>query len=753
MKFGERIVALQHGPWVPFYLKYDELKTLLDQIVQQEVSDEEQQQLIPSSPARYHRLLKFHRFSHDEPPGSTMFLIQLNQQVETIVMFFLQEQGRIAYQLAEYRQEQALLTSQSSPKLFHSLRLKYHSTGAHVLHLIQFVEVNVTGVRKILKKHDKLTHWAASGLYLGGNRRSSYMLKPLLQDTLTAICVTLETAIAELNQQEEIAKETHDAKKRLDGLPPRPTHVRSKTEPFAHHGNRHRRVLSHAEYFHQDTPPTDAVLAQIYAARRRLQQTSEYANFLAKTVMLDRVHDDDEDDEVVSVDSLANNTLRPRPGWLSNQLNLMSTFLYMANYYIVAPTSGNYAAKLGSTAGLAAIIIGMTPIAALVSTLLYSWWTSYSYKSALVFASCCSLLGNVFYAMGLPFDSLTLVLVGRLLNGFGSARSINRRYIADSYSHAERTAASAAFVTAGALGMAAGPALSAVLNVAIGSGVSLWWQDENSPGWFMFGVWTIYLVMLIYYFEDPPKRMEPVIPSQVEVLREGVGGEKQPLLLSNGNSEDTQQQPAPPLPTEPPLWQNIPVMITFGIYFVLKLVLECVLSSSGTLTEFYFNWSAGGSGMFLAALGASMLPANWCVAWMARSYDDRELIMMFQVMMTIGCIIIFDFRAHYPVAQYVAGSVILFLSSNALEGPNMSLLSKTIPSSWSKGFFNVGLLATEAGTLGRAVGDVFLAYCGANGAESMLNTTFAALAAISFLSLFVSYRCFDSLQPALRNKD
>jgi MFS family permease len=52
-----------------------------------------------------------------------------------------------------------------------------------------------------------------------------------------------------------------------------------------------------------------------------------------------------------------------------------------------------------------------------------------------------------------------MVLIGRFLNGFGSARAINRRYIADTFSKADRTAASADFVTSGALGMAMGPAI------------------------------------------------------------------------------------------------------------------------------------------------------------------------------------------------------------------------------------------------------------------------------------------------------
>lgn len=75
---------------------------------------------------------------------------------------------------------------------------------------------------------------------------------------------------------------------------------------------------------------------------------------------------------------------------------------------------------------MAGVVIGMTPNAALVATILYGWWSNHSYKSALVFAASSSFLGNVAYALALKHDSIWLVMVGRGLNGFGSARSINR---------------------------------------------------------------------------------------------------------------------------------------------------------------------------------------------------------------------------------------------------------------------------------------------------------------------------------------
>jgi len=101
----------------------------------------------------------------------------------------------------------------------------------------------------------------------------------------------------------------------------------------------------------------------------------------------------------------------------------------------------------------------------------------------------------------------------------------------------------------------------------------------------------------------------------------------------------------------------------------------------------------------------------------------------------------------YTPVQYVIGSIAIFIGTNALEGPTMSLLSKTIPKSWSRGIFNVGILATEAGTLGRAVGDVFLTACGSHGMGNLLNNTFGIMSVLSALTLGISIHFFDYLEP------
>jgi predicted MFS family arabinose efflux permease len=529
----------------------------------------------------------------------------------------------------------------------------------------------------------------------------------------------------------------------------------------------------------------DGLLLQIQAARRRLHQANGYTQLLAASMMTDNdgSPSDHEEDEMSLLDHLELTNQFSEEGAaakvdedeaakvpddeellhlqskvrVSSILNLCSSMLYMCNYYIVAPTSASYAERLGMKASEASLIIGMTPVAALVSTVLFSWWTNHSYKSALIFASACSVLGNLCYSLGLPLNSIALVLIGRLLTGFGSARSINRRYICDTFPREERTAASAAFVTASAMGMAAGPAIASILHYVTswkdGSErvSTLYWQSsETAPGWFMVACWLIFLLCLVLQFVDPPKKKYDIAMKKAKSMLELTHGEMKHLLNANDLPKDSiDNGDVLPLDSakEPPIWRNIPVMTTFLIYFILKLVLEAVLSSSALITDYYFGWDSSKVGWYLALLGLLVLPANAFVAYLAQSYDDRELIIGLQVALFFGCILMMHARNVYHLAQYILGTILLVVSANALEGPNMSLLSKTIPKSWSTGIFNVGLLSTEAGTFGRAIANVALTVFGSDGVDHVLNRAFGSFSLLTMVALYISYYYYDYLEP------
>lgn len=493
--------------------------------------------------------------------------------------------------------------------------------------------------------------------------------------------------------------------------------------------------------------PEDYLMAEIYAARREMQHRSDnVVNMLATTALgfspepPNIIMPGQEDWIKAEYEQAGALAAYKRKSAISGYLNLISSFIYMANYLIVVPTVVTYSNKLGADPALSSFIVGMTPFATIFSTILYSWWTSYSYRIPLLFAACLNIVGNVTYAMGYPANSMTFVLIGRLLQGLGSCRPINRRYIADAYSTAERTAASAIFVAVGSFGMALGPFLGSFLNKFAKHSTSPYWQVENAPGWFMAVVWLIYVIFHICFFIDPPKHDDDEPMASPHKGAAG-NGEKKPLLTGSKQSFSDQEE------RRIPIWKNAPVMVNFLIYFVAKLLMECVSSSTSILTYYYFGWPGSWAGYYLAFLCFLVLPVNLLVAHLSKTYEDREMMMVMQAVTIVGCIVILRFGQEYFIEQYLIGSLIIVVFSNMVEGPNMSLLSKTIPKAWRKGFLNVGLLATEAATMGRTAGDAFLALCGLAGLEHQLNLTFGSMVIATTFTLWISYRYYDSLVP------
>jgi len=134
------------------------------------------------------------------------------------------------------------------------------------------------------------------------------------------------------------------------------------------------------------------------------------------------------------------------------------------------------------------------------------------------------------------------------------------------------------------------------------------------------------------------------------------------------------------------------------------------------------------------------------VARVSYFYEDRDLIRSFAMAILCGCIgIIAYLPNHYSVVQYTVFGVLLFISTNALEGPNMSLLSKTIPKSWAKGTFNAGFLATEAGTLARSIGDILISLAAVKGVSGMLDKIFFEMLCLSLITVFLVHKYFGRL--------
>jgi len=98
----------------------------------------------------------------------------------------------------------------------------------------------------------------------------------------------------------------------------------------------------------------------------------------------------------------------------------------------------------------------------MISALLYSYWSSYSFKKPLLCSTLLLITGNALYALAWDYNAPLFLLLGRFVTGLGGARAVNRRYIADAVSLERRTSASSMFVAISSVGMAFGPLSAAV---------------------------------------------------------------------------------------------------------------------------------------------------------------------------------------------------------------------------------------------------------------------------------------------------
>ncbi|XLR25308.1 hypothetical protein HN51_071815 [Arachis hypogaea] len=199
---------------------------------------------------------------------------------------------------------------------------------------------------------------------------------------------------------------------------------------------------------------------------------------------------------------------------------------------------------------------------------------------------------------------------------------------------------------------ACGPALAGILQTDFKI-YKLTFNQNTLPGWVMGVAWLIYLVSLWITFKEPSH--EPVEnenhannhqPNNEvnDALEQGL---KQPLLITSDDkgdeeadqdyddSEEASEESRLPATSIRSAYRLKPsakicVQLTVShrvqllIYFILKYVMEILVSESSVITTYYFNWSTSRVALFLACLGLTVLPVNVVVgSYISNMFEDR----------------------------------------------------------------------------------------------------------------------------------
>ncbi|KAL1069263.1 hypothetical protein V6Z11_D12G255000 [Gossypium hirsutum] len=693
--FGKKLKARQIQEWQAYYINYKLMKKKVKQYAHQiEVGTLE----------RRHVLKDFSRM--------------LDNQIEKIVLFLLEQQGLLASKLAKLREQHDTLEQQPEISQITELREGYRVVGYDLLKLLYFVEMNAIGLRKILKKFDKRFRYRFTDYYVKSRANHPY------------------------SQLQQVFK-----------------HVGLGAVVGAVSRNLHELQDCQGSYLSIYDPPAlplqDPVVDSIKAAVDRLTHSTNFLNFMAQHALIMQEELPAPAEEQIDEE---------RYHYVSLLLNLANTFLYMVNTYIIVPTADNYSMSLGAAATVCGIVIGAMAVAQVFSSVYFSAWSNRSYFRPLVFSSIVLFVGNAMYALAYDLNSLTMLLLGRLFCGFGSARAVNRRYISDCVPLKIRMQASAGFVSASALGMACGPALAGILQINFKI-YKLTFNAMTLPGWVMAVAWLVYLIWLWFSFKEPSRDVEEnnsphASDSETAEKNTLEKGLKQPLLITSeeqqeddedaeaDGSEEVSQESRRPATSIASAYRLLTpsVKVQLLIYFMLKYAMEILLSESSVVTTYYFSWSSSTVAVFLACLGLTVLPVNIVVgSYISNMFEDRQILLASEIMVCVGILLSFHVIIPYSVPQYVCSGLIMFVSAEVLEGVNLSLLSRVMSSRLSRGTYNGGLLSTEAGTIARVIADATITMAGFLGQSQLLNITLLPSLLICVISIAATCFTYNSL--------
>ncbi|XP_062199601.1 SPX domain-containing membrane protein OsI_32082-like isoform X2 [Phragmites australis] len=631
----------------------------------------------------------------------------LDDEIEKIVLFMIEQQGLIAARLEDLGKKRARLQDLPLLQEIAELREAYREVGLDLVKLLKFVEINANAVRKILKKFDERLGYKFTDYYVKSRSNHPYsQLQQVFRHVgIGAVVGALSRNLSDLEEREGSYLNIYDQ--------------------------------------HPLAIPKDPIIDLIKTTADKLTNSTNFLRFLGQHALI--AQDDTTSSEVENVEE-------DKYYFISLVLNLVNTFLYMVNTYIIVPTADDYATSLGAAATVCGVIIGSMAVAQIFSSVYFSAWSNRSYFRPLLFSSVVLLLGNVMYALAYDLDSLAILLIGRLLCGLGSARAVNRRYISDCVPPRLRMQASAAFVSASALGMACGPALAGLLQTNFKLHVFTINQD-TLPGWVMAFGWLAYLIWLWISFK------EPALDPGVKVFYEGSStssryleqeleqGLAEQLLVSNGNDQGEVRSLKPASSFASAYRLLTPsVKVQLLIYFMLKYAMEILLSESSVVTSYYFGWTTSTIAVFLAILGLTVLPVNAIVGtYISNMFEDRQILLASEVVLLVGVLLSFRLTGTYTVAQYVCSALLTFVSAEVLEGVNLSLLSQVMSSRLSRGTYNGGLLSTEAGTLARVVADGTITLAGYLGKGAVLNATLLPSLLICLASIAATISTYNSL--------
>ncbi|KAG9225582.1 hypothetical protein PLEOSDRAFT_1050469 [Pleurotus ostreatus PC15] len=355
---------------------------------------------------------------------------------------------------------------------------------------------------------------------------------------------------------------------------------------------------------------------------------------------------------------------------------LGNCLLQACQSFLIVSSASAYAEHLGGTATFSGLVIGIPTLFSGIALLPMTKTDKGKYARPLMFSYASMGLGSILYALAYRANFLYLILIGRIVTGFGfTAFMYSKRYCSDPriVGVRRRTMLASWLVIGAGFGFSAGPFFSGLL-YKIGFSNSVF-NGYTSPGWIMAVIWAAFGVAAHFLFEDVHG---PIRPQRITQLS-NISSQPHAAAPAQEQRRPTRQQ-----------WGPIIAMCWYAMtcFFILGAWEANIPVFAGVR----FGYSPYASGNLIAIGGVAALPFLILNVIYAKRFQDRTVLALGSFIGLLGLLIML---ATLHLGKVVPASLcvcwfLVALGFNLATTCTLSLLSKQLPPSWN-GWISVAI--------------------------------------------------------------
>ncbi|KAF9483488.1 membrane transporter [Pholiota conissans] len=401
------------------------------------------------------------------------------------------------------------------------------------------------------------------------------------------------------------------------------------------------------------------------------------------------------------------------PSWRSLFVVIGGNALFQLSFFVIVSSASVYAELLGGTATFAGLTIGIPTLFSGICLVFITRLDKGQYAGPFNIAYAAAFLGNVIYALAYRANWLYLILIGRMVSGFGFISFLySKRYCSDPriVGIRRRTTLASWLVIGQAFGFSAGPFFGGVLyKIGLKNRI---FNGVTSPGWIMAVVWIIFWGLSIVMFQDVSPRHDP---------------EPVELTMSNTLNQSS------PAPTDvrshhryisPRQWGVIVCMCYYAM--TCFFILGSWEANIPVFTAEALGYSPYNAGNFIALGGVCSFPFLLLNVWYARRVQDRVILAIGSTLGLVGLLIMLAILLADRVTfgSFFVCWFLIALGFNLASTCTLSLLSKQLPDTWNS---KISMAIQYSNYTGRVTGAIL---GGAGVKIGMVNYTIIQIAIV-----------------------